>query len=70
MSIHKWIVQYIVIHIALLALPAHANGAFLCPMRPRLFFQYVIGSFVQLAPGTPLQRVIWRGKQVVPSITG
>jgi hypothetical protein len=39
-------------------------------MRPRSFFQYVIGSFVQLAPGTPMQRVIWRGKQVVPSITG
>lgn len=39
-------------------------------MRPRPFFQYVIGSFVELAPGTPMQRVIWRGKQLVPSITG
>ena len=39
-------------------------------MRPRPFFQYVIGSFVQLAPGVPMQRVIWRGKQLVPSITG
>jgi hypothetical protein len=39
-------------------------------MRPRSFHQYVIGSFVQLAPGTPMQRVIWRGKQLVPSITG
>jgi hypothetical protein len=39
-------------------------------MRPRSFFQYVIGSFVQLAPGTPMQRAIWRGKQMVPSITG
>lgn len=39
-------------------------------MRQHSFFQYVIGSFVQLAPGTSIQRVIWRGKQVVPSITG
>jgi hypothetical protein len=39
-------------------------------MRPRSFHQYVIGSFVQLAPGSSMQRVIWRGKQVVPSITG
>jgi hypothetical protein len=39
-------------------------------MRPRSFFQYVIGSFVQLALGTPMQRAIWRGKQMVPSITG
>jgi hypothetical protein len=39
-------------------------------MRPRPFFQYVIGSFVQLAPGASMQRVIWRGKQLVPSITG
>jgi hypothetical protein len=23
-------------------------------MRPRSFFQYVIGSFVQLAPGAPM----------------
>jgi hypothetical protein len=27
-------------------------------MRPRSLFHYVIGSFVQLAPGTPMQRVI------------
>lgn len=39
-------------------------------MRPRPFFAYVIGSFVQLTQGAPVQRVIWRGKQVVPSITG
>jgi hypothetical protein len=39
-------------------------------MRPRSFFQYVMGSFVQLAQGTSMQRVIWRGKQLVPSITG
>ncbi|NML67550.1 hypothetical protein HHL22_20305 [Hymenobacter sp. RP-2-7] len=38
--------------------------------RERPFFQYVIGSFVQLAQGAPMQRVIWRGRQVVPSITG
>jgi hypothetical protein len=30
----------------------------------------VAGSFGTLAPGTPMQRVIWRGKQMVPSITG
>jgi hypothetical protein len=46
------------------------TGLIFCSMRPRSFFQYVIGSFVQLAPSTPMQRVIWRGKQVVPSITG
>ena len=34
-------------------------------MRP--FFQYIIGNFVQLAPGVPLQRVIWRGKLPMPS---
>jgi hypothetical protein len=40
-------------------------------MRPRSFFKYVIASFVQLAQGTPpMQRVIWRDKQVVLSITG
>ena len=39
-------------------------------MRPRPFFQFVIGSFVQLAQGEPMQRVIWRGKQTIPSITG
>ncbi|MGI4834218.1 MAG: hypothetical protein ACRYFK_12235 [Janthinobacterium lividum] len=39
-------------------------------MRERPFFQFVIGSFVQLTQGAPMQRVTWRGKQVVPSITG
>lgn len=39
-------------------------------MRERPFFQYVIGSFVKLAQGAPMQRVIWRGKQVVPDIVG
>lgn len=36
-------------------------------MRPRSFFQYVIGSFVQLTPGAPVHRVIWRGKLAMPS---
>jgi hypothetical protein len=46
--------------------------AFLCPMRQRqpTLFKYVIGSFVKLAQGAPMQRVIWRGKQVVPNIIG
>lgn len=38
--------------------------------RQPTFFKYVIGSFVKLAQGAPMQRVIWRGKQVVPNIIG
>jgi hypothetical protein len=38
--------------------------------RPPSFFKYVIGSFVKLAQGAPMQRVVWRGKQVVPNIIG
>jgi hypothetical protein len=36
-------------------------------MRQRPSFQFVLGSFVQLAPGAPVHRVIWRGKQLMPS---
>ena len=37
----------------------------------QFFFQYIIGNFVRLLPqDSPTQRVIWRGKQVVPSLTG
>lgn len=39
-------------------------------MRPRSFFQFVIGSFVQLAQDTPMQRVIWRGRQARRSRAG
>ena len=39
-------------------------------MRERPFFQYVVGSFVKIAQGAPVQRVIWRGKQVVPNLIG
>jgi hypothetical protein len=38
--------------------------------RPPSFFKYVLGSFVKLAQGAPMQRVIWRGKQVAPNIIG
>ncbi len=36
-------------------------------MRSRSPFQFVLGSFVQVAKGAPVQRVIWRGKLTMPS---
>ena len=38
--------------------------------RQPTFFKYVIGSLVKLTQGAPMQRVIWRGRQVVPNIIG
>lgn len=35
-------------------------------MRARPFFQYVLGSFVQVAQNGPVHRVIWRGRQAMP----
>lgn len=35
--------------------------------RPPSFFKYVLGSFVQVGRGAPVQRVIWRGKLLMPS---
>ena len=39
-------------------------------MRERSFFQYVVGSFVKVAQGALVQRVVWRDKQVVANIIG
>lgn len=36
-------------------------------MRTRSSPQLVIGSFVRLLPDGPVHRIIWRGKQAMPS---
>lgn len=42
------------------------HEAFLCTMRSRSSFQFVIGSFVRLLADGQVYRVTWRGKQTMP----